>query len=67
MIDNGGWSMDPYIEMVQTLFNYARSQFKDLKSITSIIPFTAGSGEIHSGATDRSPLRNLSAEIRKYV
>lgn len=31
MIDNGGWSMDPYIEMVQTLFNYARSQFKDLK------------------------------------
>jgi uncharacterized protein with von Willebrand factor type A (vWA) domain len=31
-IDNGGWSMDPYIEMVQTLFNYARSQFKDLKT-----------------------------------
>jgi hypothetical protein len=31
MIDNGGWSMDPYIGMVQTLFNYARSQFKDLK------------------------------------
>ena len=31
MIDNGGWSMDPYIETVQTLFNYARSQFKDLK------------------------------------
>lgn len=31
MIDNGGWSMDPYVEMVQTLFNYARSQFKDLK------------------------------------
>ena len=31
MIDNGGWSMDPYIEVVQTLFNYARSQFKDLK------------------------------------
>jgi hypothetical protein len=30
MIDNGGWSMDPYIEIVQTLFNYARSQFKDL-------------------------------------
>jgi uncharacterized protein len=23
--------MDPYIEIVQTLFNYARSQFKDLK------------------------------------
>ncbi|NIS59578.1 MAG: hypothetical protein GTO13_02400 [Proteobacteria bacterium] len=31
-IDNGGWSMDPYIEMVQTLFHYARSQFKDLKT-----------------------------------
>jgi len=31
-IDNGGWSMDPYIEMVQTLFNYARAQFKDLKT-----------------------------------
>lgn len=31
-IDNGGWSMDPYIGMVQTLFNYARAQFKDLKT-----------------------------------
>ena len=31
MIDNGGWSMDPYIDVVRTLFNYARSQFKDLK------------------------------------
>ncbi len=31
MIDNGGWSMDPYVSVVQTLFNYARSQFKDLK------------------------------------
>ncbi len=31
MIDNGGWSMDPYVEVVQTLFNYAQSQFKDLK------------------------------------
>jgi hypothetical protein len=30
MIDNGGWSMDPYVAIVQTLFNYARSQFKDL-------------------------------------
>ncbi|MBN1365974.1 MAG: hypothetical protein JW976_14290 [Syntrophaceae bacterium] len=30
-IDNGGWSMEPYIEIVQTLFHYARSQFKDLK------------------------------------
>ncbi len=31
-IDNGGWSMDPYIGIVQTLFNYARAQFKDLKT-----------------------------------
>lgn len=31
-IDNGGWSMDPYIAVVQTLFNYARSQFKELKT-----------------------------------
>jgi uncharacterized protein with von Willebrand factor type A (vWA) domain len=31
-IDNGGWSMDPYVEVVQTLFNYARNQFKDLRT-----------------------------------
>jgi uncharacterized protein with von Willebrand factor type A (vWA) domain len=31
-VDNGGWSMEPYVEVVQTLFNYARSQFKDLKN-----------------------------------
>lgn len=31
-IDNGGYSMDPYISLVQTLFDYARSQFKDLKT-----------------------------------
>ena len=31
IIDNGGWSMEPYIEVVQTLFHYASSQFKDLK------------------------------------
>ena len=31
-IDNGGWSMDPYIGLLQTLFNYARAQFKDLKT-----------------------------------
>jgi uncharacterized protein with von Willebrand factor type A (vWA) domain len=31
-IDNGGWSMDSYIPVVQTLFDYARSQFKDLKT-----------------------------------
>lgn len=31
-IDNGGWSMDPHIPVVQTLFDYARDQFKDLKT-----------------------------------
>ena len=31
-IDNGGWSMDPHISVVQTLFDYARSQFKDLRT-----------------------------------
>jgi hypothetical protein len=31
-IDNGGYSMDPYIPVVQTLFSYAQSQFKDLKT-----------------------------------
>ena len=31
-IDNGGWSMDPYIRVVQTLFDYSRSQFKEVKT-----------------------------------
>lgn len=31
-IDNGGWSMDPYIDMVRTLFHYSRAQFKDIKT-----------------------------------
>ncbi|MBW2345060.1 MAG: hypothetical protein JRF53_13830, partial [Deltaproteobacteria bacterium] len=31
-IDNGGWSMDPYIDIVQTVFNYTRAQFKELKT-----------------------------------
>jgi len=31
-IDNGGWSMDPYVELVQTLFNHARTQFKELRT-----------------------------------
>jgi uncharacterized protein with von Willebrand factor type A (vWA) domain len=31
-IDNGGWSMDKYIPVVQTLFDYARDQFKDIKT-----------------------------------
>ncbi|MCP4754454.1 MAG: hypothetical protein GY866_26530 [Proteobacteria bacterium] len=32
LIDNGGWSMDPFIPVVQTLFDYARAQFKDVKT-----------------------------------
>jgi uncharacterized protein with von Willebrand factor type A (vWA) domain len=31
-IDNGGWSMEPYVEVVQILFSYARAQFKSLKT-----------------------------------
>ena len=31
-IENGGWSMDPYIDIVQTIFNYSRAQFKELKT-----------------------------------
>ena len=31
-IDNGGWSMEPYVNVVQALFTYSRSQFKDLKT-----------------------------------
>lgn len=32
MIDNGGWSMEPFVDIVQTLFDYARDSFKDLKT-----------------------------------
>ena len=32
MIDNGGWSMEPYVLIVKTLFDYARNQFKDVKT-----------------------------------
>ncbi len=31
LIDNGGWSMDPYVQIVQTLFHYAQFQFKELE------------------------------------
>ena len=30
-VDNGGWSMEPHVDVVQTLFNHARAQFKDLR------------------------------------
>ncbi|MEJ2639780.1 MAG: hypothetical protein P8010_09410 [Desulfosarcinaceae bacterium] len=32
-IDNGGWSMDPYVTVVQTLFDYSKAQFKALKTL----------------------------------
>lgn len=32
VIDNGGWSMEPYIEVVRTLFYYSRAQFKDIRT-----------------------------------
>ncbi len=31
-IDNGGWSMDPFIPVVQAIFYYSRAQFKELKT-----------------------------------
>jgi uncharacterized protein len=32
VIDNGGWSMEPYIDVVRTLFYHSRAQFKDIKT-----------------------------------
>ena len=32
MMDNGGWSMDPYINVCRTLFNYANTTFKQVKT-----------------------------------
>jgi len=32
MMDNGGWSMDPYIDVCRTLFNYANTSFKQVKT-----------------------------------
>lgn len=31
-IDNGGYSMDPYVSIIQTLFDYAGAQFKEIKT-----------------------------------
>ncbi len=31
-LDNGGWSMEPYVELVQVLFNHVRDQFKELRT-----------------------------------
>jgi len=30
LIDNGGWSMEPYVETVQILFHYAQAQFREI-------------------------------------
>jgi hypothetical protein len=55
-IDNGGWSMDPYVQMVQTLFDYARAQFKELKTFFSTTPSTMPSIPIPTGgAIDQPP------------
>ncbi len=32
IIDNGGWSMEPHVDLVQTLFSFTVSQFKDLRT-----------------------------------
>jgi len=32
MMDNGGWSMDPYIDICRTLFKYATDNFKEVKT-----------------------------------
>ncbi len=31
-IDNGGWSMEPYVDIVQHLFSSTKDQFKDIKT-----------------------------------
>jgi len=31
-LDNGGWSMDPYVDLVGLLFSKAKDRFKDLKT-----------------------------------
>ncbi len=31
-IDNGGWSMEPHVEVVRVLFSYAHAQFRELKT-----------------------------------
>ena len=57
-IDNGGWSMEPYIEMVQTLFNYARAQFKDLKTFFFHNTIYDSFGKILHGVPSRWPWTN---------
>ena len=32
MLDNGGWSMSPYVKVCRSLFTYARNQFKELRT-----------------------------------
>lgn len=67
LIDNGGWSMEPYIGVVQTLFHYASSQFKDLKIFFFITPSTAASGPIRSAIINRRTWTNSSAGILRHA
>jgi len=67
MIDNGGWSMEPYIAVVQTLFNYSRSQFKDLKTFFFHNTYIPGSGRTRSVFKNPCLLRTSPAWIRRRV
>jgi uncharacterized protein with von Willebrand factor type A (vWA) domain len=56
-IDNGGWSMDPYIPVVQTIFDYARDpaiNLKISKPFFSITPFIPISGKMPRAAKNPS-------------
>jgi len=70
VIDNGGWSMDPYIGLVQTLFNYARAQFKDLKTFffhNTIYDYLWGDPPRHSKPFPVNELVRLDPETRFIV
>jgi uncharacterized protein with von Willebrand factor type A (vWA) domain len=59
-IDNGGYSMDPYVPVVQTLFDYTRAQFKDTR-------FMVRCGQIRHDIKSLRRLMNLHALIRRPV
>ncbi len=52
-IDNGGWSMDPYVELVQVLFHYASFSSKNWRFIISTTPFIKTSGRIPNATKNR--------------
>jgi hypothetical protein len=60
-IANGGWSMDPYVDVVQTLFHYANASFKDLKIFIFTTRSTAASGPIPNGSSSPNTWTTLSA------